>query len=73
MGAAGVLETIISMRAIDDNTVLGTRGFNNNGVSKPLKVSSKNSGTNKKAFIKLISGFGGCNAAMLFRKKETQI
>jgi len=73
MGAAGVLETIISMRAIDDNTVLGTRGFNNNGVSKPLKVSSKNSGTNKKAFIKLISGFGGCNAAMLFRKEETQI
>lgn len=70
MGAAGILETIISMCAIDDNAVLGTRGFNNIGVSKPLNVSCKNSSTVKKNFIKLISGFGGCNAAMLFRKKE---
>lgn len=72
MGAAGVLEAIISMRAIDDNTVLGTRGFNGIGVSKPLNISSENDSTDKKTFIKLISGFGGCNAAMLFRKKEVR-
>ena len=27
MGAAGILETIISMKAIDDDTILGTSGF----------------------------------------------
>ena len=68
MGAAGVLETIISMWAIDDNTVLATRGFETPGVSVPLKVSKHNQYTGKRSFIKLLSGFGGCNAAVLFKK-----
>lgn len=68
MGAAGILETIITMHAIDDHTVLGTRGFEERGVSCRVNVSGDNRPTDKRAFVKLISGFGGCNAAMLFRK-----
>lgn len=70
MGAAGILESILSMHAIDDNTILGTRGFETSGVSNPLLLSSENKATDKKAFIKLLSGFGGCNAAILFKKGE---
>ena len=33
LGAAGVLETILSMAAADDHTILGTRGFEERGVS----------------------------------------
>ncbi len=68
MGAAGILESIISMQAVDDKTVLGTRGFSKIGVSHPLVLSSQNTTTDKQAFIKLLSGFGGCNAALLFKK-----
>lgn len=68
MGAAGVLETLLSMSAVDDHTVLGTRGFENLGVSRPISVSSENRTTDRHAFIKLISGFGGCNAAAAFKK-----
>lgn len=68
MGAAGVLESILSMKAIDDHTVLATRGYNNIGVSHPLVLSNQNCPTEKRAFIKLLSGFGGCNAALLFAK-----
>ena len=68
MGAAGVLETIISMQAVDDHNILGTRGFETIGVTHPLDVSNQNRATEKRAFIKLLSGFGGCNAALLMAK-----
>lgn len=68
MGAAGVLETIISMCAIDDNTILPTRGFDEMGVTHRVDIVSQTTETHKRAFIKMLSGFGGSNAAMLFRK-----
>ena len=68
MGAAGVLESILSMRAINDHNILATKGFDTLGVSHPLLLSNQNQTTEKKAFIKLLSGFGGCNAALLFAK-----
>ena len=68
MGAAGVLETLLSMSAVDDHTVIGTRGFERLGVSCPVAVTSANRTTDRRSFIKLISGFGGCNAAARFKK-----
>ena len=68
MGAAGVMEVILSMRAVEDHTILGTKGFDSLGVSKNVKVSSEHHSTDKNSFIKLLSGFGGCNAAMLFTR-----
>ena len=68
MGAAGIMETILSMQAIDDNNILATKGFETIGVTHPLVLSNENKPTNKRAFIKLLSGFGGCNAALLMAK-----
>lgn len=64
MGAAGILETIISMKAIDDDTILGTRGFSELGVSRKMNICAENRPTDKKGFIKMLSGFGGCNATI---------
>ena len=64
MGAAGILETIISMKAIDDDTILGTRGFSELGVSGRMNICAENRPTDKKGFIKMLSGFGGCNATI---------
>ena len=68
MGAAGVLETIIAMHSIDDHTVLGTRGFSELGVSGKIHLSNENQPTEKNCFIKMISGFGGNNAALFVSK-----
>ena len=68
MGAAGILETILSMQAVDDNNILATRGYETMGVTHPLVLSNQNQPTEKRAFIKLLSGFGGCNAALLMSK-----
>lgn len=66
MGAAGLLETLITMRALDDGVLLGTKGFSTSGVSHPVNISNGHRQAKGKRFIKLISGFGGCNAAARF-------
>lgn len=68
MGAAGLLETIISMYAVNDGVILGTRGYETCGTSRPLILTQEHTKTDKQAFVKLLSGFGGCNATLLFKK-----
>ena len=65
MGAAGILETILSLAAADEGIILGTRGFEELGVSAQLNLSPCHRTTSKTAFVKMISGFGGGNAALL--------
>lgn len=67
MGAAGVIETILSQISLDNNVILQTKGFKNLGVTNNLNVTDKCIETNKKQFIKLLSGFGGCNIALLYK------
>ena len=64
MGAAGILETIITLHAVEDGTIIGTKGYDEVGVSGNLNIVRSNTTTEKKDFLKLISGFGGCNAAI---------
>jgi 3-oxoacyl-[acyl-carrier-protein] synthase-1 len=67
LGAAGVLESIISTRALKEGTLLKTYGFETLGVSKPLNiVNQTTTAYPKKHCIKLLSGFGGCNIAALY-------
>ena len=68
MGAAGILESILSMQALEAGVVLATRGFEELGVSAPVKVSAQEQPAVGNSFIKLLSGFGGVNGALLFRK-----
>lgn len=68
MGASGVLETLIAMKALDDHVVPATKGFANLGVSRRVGVSATQRAVSGTAFLKMMSGFGGTNAALLFRK-----
>lgn len=72
MGAAGVLETVLSMKSVDAGIVLPSRGFAELGVSKPVRISADEQTTCKRSFLKLMSGFGGCNAALLFTKVSAE-
>ncbi len=72
MGAAGVLETIISSRAANDGIVLGSRGFAQSGVSCSINISNMTKNIPERGqapyFIKMLSGFGGSNAAILLKR-----
>ena len=107
MGAAGILETIITMHGLDDHTIIGTKGYNELGVSGNINIVKENTpirevqgvqevqevqgltpkgsrancenkmfnvqcsmlNEQKTDFLKIISGFGGCNAAIYVSKK----
>jgi 3-oxoacyl-[acyl-carrier-protein] synthase-1 len=72
LGAAGVLESIISMRALQEGIVLPIEPKTSNQEPKHLKTAfSLNipieiQKIDKKYFVKMLSGFGGVNAALLF-------
>jgi 3-oxoacyl-[acyl-carrier-protein] synthase-1 len=70
LGTAGLLETILSMAAADDHTILATKGFEERGVSGNIRLSAAHATTEKTRFVKMISGFGGCNAAILVARHE---
>ncbi len=67
MGAAGLLESILSQMAIEKKTILKTKGFEELGVSRNICVTDSVLSTDKKSFVKLLSGFGGCNIALLYK------
>ena len=64
LGAAGVLETILTMVAVEQGTLWGTRGYSASGVSHELSLSSEAQPLSGDSFLKLLSGFGGCNAVL---------
>jgi len=68
LGAAGILESVISVQALKEGTILKTLGCDTPGVACPLDVVMENRKTTKRRCIKMLSGFGGCNAALLFTK-----
>lgn len=68
LGAAGVVESIISSLAIIDNTVIKTNNFTTPGTVAPINVTKENTTCTKLQFLKILSGFGGSNAALLFTK-----
>lgn len=69
LGAAGLIESIITMQSMRENLVIPTRGFEKTGVSQAVNVCSSLYSTNLKNCLKTASGFGGCNAAMIFSKQ----
>lgn len=70
LGAAGVMEVVLSSIALQKQMVLRSLGSQTPGTIKPLKVCMQNASSHGNAFLKLISGFGGSNAALLFTLKH---
>lgn len=66
LGAAGILETILSARALNNGRVLPTMGTDTPGTAAAVNVCLQPQTANGDSFMKLISGFGGSNAAMTF-------
>lgn len=73
LGASGVLEVILGMMAVSESVVLPLRGFREIGVSGKVNLSPELRATDKNSFLKMISGFGGCNAAALYRRVREEM
>ncbi len=68
LGAAGIIESIISIHALKNDTLIPTMGFENLGVTEKINVISKVEEKTLNTCLKTASGFGGCNAAVYYSK-----
>jgi len=69
LGAAGVVESILSLMALNEGIVLPSLGYDTHGVTEKINVITQCMPTTGNRFVKMLSGFGGCNAVLLFEKK----
>ncbi len=69
LGAAGLLESVLSIQSLRQNIVLPTLGFENHGVSGQITVCKTAINKPLQVCLKTSSGFGGCNAVVLIEKK----
>lgn len=70
LGAAGIIETITTLFAMDHSKAIGTLGHKDYGVSEPIKLISQTEDLEFNSFLKIASGFGGCNGAILYSKTK---
>jgi 3-oxoacyl-[acyl-carrier-protein] synthase-1 len=68
LGAAGVLETVLSLESMKHQRLIKSEGYETKGVTGNITMIESHQDKNFSSFIKTASGFGGCNAAALFRK-----
>ncbi len=68
LGAAGVIESIATIRSMESNCLFRSAGFTEIGVPVPLNVIRENIYSPVQNGLKIASGFGGCNAAIVFHK-----
>lgn len=66
LGAAGILESILSCQSLLNGTILPSKNFETLGVSEVVNVNTSAKKSNKQHALKTASGFGGCNAAITF-------
>lgn len=70
LGAAGLIESVISLHSLEQGLVIPSRGFNKLGVSKPVNICSTLLPGTFNNCLKTASGFGGCNAALVLSKQN---
>lgn len=68
LGAAGLIESIVSIHSLHQDKVLPTAGFELSGVTSNINICDKVQPAKRDAVLKTASGFGGCNAALVFKK-----
>lgn len=68
LGAAGVIETAISLQSIRNNLLLQCKGFENQDFDSKLDILTENREIQVNTILKTSSGFGGFNASVIIQK-----
>ncbi|AUP79592.1 beta-ketoacyl synthase N-terminal-like domain-containing protein [Flavivirga eckloniae] len=68
LGASGLLETIVGMHSLYNNTLYVSLGFETLGVTQPINIITQITPKKMNFFLKTASGFGGSNTAVIFEK-----
>jgi 3-oxoacyl-[acyl-carrier-protein] synthase-1 len=67
LGAAGVAESVMLIEALQQQQLIPSPGFETSGVPHSLQVTTKAAAAPIAYALKTASGFGGCNAATVWK------
>ncbi len=70
LGAAGLIESVISAWSLREEIVFPTPGFERPGTEKPVNVVKEMLKMPLRKCLKTASGFGGCNAAIVLESVD---
>jgi 3-oxoacyl-[acyl-carrier-protein] synthase-1 len=68
LGAAGLLEAALGIESMQRSELISSKGYTTCGTSLPVRPIRQRAPAELRRFLKTSSGFGGCNAAVLFAK-----
>lgn len=68
LGASGLIESVASVHSLLDGILIKSAGFESLGVPEPIRVIETTRKKDMQSCLKSASGFGGCNAAIIFEK-----
>jgi 3-oxoacyl-[acyl-carrier-protein] synthase-1 len=68
LGAAGVIESVAAIHSMKKDILFKSAGYSNPGVPEDINVITKNKKNIFDHLVKTASGFGGCNASIIFGK-----
>ncbi len=68
LGAAGLIETAVAAMSLRENIFLPTKGYAHSGTTQHVQVSSILQRGSFNTCLKMASGFGGCNAALILQQ-----
>jgi len=71
LGGAGLIESVATVRSALDNILFRSAGFTNPGVPESINVIQQHTIAAVNNCLKIASGFGGCNAAIVYRKQNS--
>jgi 3-oxoacyl-[acyl-carrier-protein] synthase I len=67
LGTAGVLESALVIEALQRQQLIPSAGYEHSGVSMPLNITTQMQPASVRYALKTASGFGGCNAAIVWK------
>lgn len=70
LGAAGVIEAILCAYELRRGVLFGTPGYETPGTPMPLDVYAGHLKCPLRTCVKTVSGFGGCNAALVLTRQS---
>jgi len=68
LGAAGIIESVLAIDSMRNNELFRSAGFENLGISRHINILTDHIVKGVNHCLKTASGFGGCNAAIVFKK-----
>ena len=68
LGAAGIIDIIISAHCMEEGVLLPVMGFETLGVTEPIRVQKRLEKKTVHSCLKIASGFGGNNAVLIIER-----